>query len=226
MPGVILLDRQDAAQRHVFAERHEMRLVVGGEDVAAWRRSPRACSKHARAGSGGGSVRTVPTSAIGARRAWRRRWRARAARIAPEERRRRRPRATARACGGDAAGEAVSASMRRKLAASAAGSFLRVCGIEGCTRRKVMSGDHGAIVPAQAQRAAAAQRQRAGPAAASGAQMPPPGEIAEPRRQRRRQHGEQAQPVDADQPTSPAASRARREIRRPRHSRRGSTESR
>src|SRR5579885_1947545 len=30
-----LLERQDGAQRYIFTERHEMRLVVGGDDAAA-----------------------------------------------------------------------------------------------------------------------------------------------------------------------------------------------
>ncbi len=117
--------------------------------------------------------------------------------VALEEGRRRRPRARSPAWARSAVGVALSASRRRKLAASAAGSFLRVCGIEGWTRRRRMPGTVAALSPAKC-----SAPPPASPAmidtAASGAAPPPAGQIAEPRRQRRHQHGEKAETVDPD----------------------------
>ena len=108
------------------------------------------------------------------------------------------PRARSRLAAASRPAMCVSARRRRKLAASAAGSLLKVCGIEGCTRRSVMPAHVCAVVLVEPRAPPAASAATiAAPRRASG-QCAPSGEIAEPRRQRRRQHGEQAQPVDAD----------------------------
>ncbi len=145
--------------------------------------------------SGGGSVRTVPTSATASRGIAA----AMARRAAASRSRNGGAPASGQitSFGATAAGEPVSASMRRKLAASAAGSLRSVCGIEGWTRRRFMP---ATTAPSSwPSRAAPPSRERAEQHHGEvGRVFALAREVAEPRRQRCRQHGEEAQPVDAD----------------------------
>ncbi len=104
-----------------------------------------------------------------------------------------------------------------------------VCGIDGCTRRRVTPGTMRRSPSAR--RAAPRRRQhgdcreqRRPPAPAPAA--PAAGEIAEQRQQRRDEHGQQAEAIDPDQRRGLQHRRPAPGSRRPSHSRPGSRESR
>ena len=199
-PGVKSSIGSKSRERHVLAERHEMRLVVAGADRAvAVDRLDAVPDLRRRLGR-----------RVGAHRAGNRRSRlaAATAAIAARCRASRSSRKGAAASGQNIAasrcvdGAPLSSISRWKLASAAAGSHLSSAAIEGCTRRSQISVGRCRQQPEpdRAGRGGYQDEQRRGDR-----RRGPPHRrhrrqrrAAEQRRQRGRQHGQETQPVNAD----------------------------
>ena len=228
-PGGDLVDRQPTAQRHIFAKRDQMRLVVMGDDVAAvvdrLEAVPYLLDRRRR------RVRAQRAGNHDSRhggRSRRSRWRAGA--IATEQKRRSPPRATGPRREDAAAGAALSSIRRRKfdrggrrLATSGSARSRAGPGAARCRSRRSASASSRTAPPTAGTRItspaaiAGTRRRTADIGLSDGA--------PEQRRQRCREHGQQAEPVDADHRRCSAAPRGRPESRPTRHSRSSSTAS-